>query len=205
MIGVFGGTFDPIHNGHLAVAKAALAQSRLDLVLIMPAGEPWQKSDRHVTDASHRLEMVRLAAAEVPGLEVDDRELLRPGPTFTIDTLESFSSEHELFLVLGADSAVGLPTWHRAQDVMRRATVMVVPRPGWDPERVLEIVPGAVVLEMGPVDVSATMIRDRIGAGDDVDGMIPPAVAEYAVANHLYTQGAEPDRVEPTTDMEDQS
>jgi len=171
----------------------------------MPAGDPWQKSDERVTEASHRLAMVRLAAQDVPGLGVDDREVLRPGPTFTIDTLESFSSEHELFLILGADSAIGLPTWHRAQDVMLRSTVMVVPRPGTSVEDVLAVVPDAVLIDMEPVKVSATLIRDRLATGEDVSDLVPGAVIEYAVAHRLYTKAGEPDMVVPPTDTEVQS
>ena len=203
-IGILGGTFDPVHNGHLAVARRALS-SGLDLVLMMPAGDPWQKTRRNLTPAEHRLEMVRLAVADIPGLEVDDREVLRPGPTYTIDTLESFSSEHDLYLILGADSVLGIPTWHRSEDLLERAVLLIVPRPGVDIDAALAVAHSAVKLAMEEVDVSGTMIREALAAGRDVSGLVPAAVLEYIAANRLYTKAGDDDMVEPPNELEERS
>ncbi len=128
--GILGGTFDPIHIAHLHAGETAQFAAGLDRVLFMPAGDPWQKAERSMTPAADRLAMTELAIEGIEGFEVDDRELHRDGPTYTIDTLLTFPAEEELFLILGADAAVGLPSWHRWEDVIERAGVLVVPRPG---------------------------------------------------------------------------
>lgn len=204
-IGLLGGTFDPIHYGHLAVAEAALEDGGLDRVLMVPAGDPWQKTDRKVTPAVHRLEMVRLAVAGRPGLEVDDREVTRSGPTYTIDTLESFPASDRLFLILGADSALGIPSWHRSEEVLDRAGVIVVPRPGYTCAEATEVLPDARCVEMEPVLINATTIRQRIGDGESVVDLVPLPVIDYIAANHLYAEREEDDMVVAPSDMEEPS
>jgi nicotinate-nucleotide adenylyltransferase len=127
---VFGGTFDPPHVAHLVAAETAYRQLGADRVTFIPAGDPWQKSDRQVTAASERFEMTRLAVAGVDYFEADGREVDRNGPTYTFDTVMSFPGTDELVLVMGADSAAGLRTWHRWEEIVARATVAVVPRAG---------------------------------------------------------------------------
>ncbi|MGA7282794.1 MAG: nicotinate-nucleotide adenylyltransferase, partial [Acidimicrobiia bacterium] len=155
--GILGGTFDPIHIGHLHIGETALLQVGLDRVLFMPAGEPWQKSGRPMSAAGHRLEMTRLAVEALEGFEVDDREIERAGPTYTYDTLASFPAEEELFLILGADAANGIPTWHRWADVMERARILVFPRPGVD-LNANELSSLFLLLQAPPLDISATAI-----------------------------------------------
>lgn len=204
-IGLLGGTFDPIHYGHLAVGEAALARGGLDRVLMLPAGDPWQKSGRTVTPAFHRMQMVRLAVEDHPGLEVDDREVRRTGPTYTIDTLESFPATDRLSLIIGADSAMGILTWHRWEEVVARADVLVVPRPGFSHADVAEILPGTRPLDMEPISVSATTIRQRIRDGEPVTDLVPPPVIEYIRANHLYANSGDHDMVVAPSDMEEPS
>lgn len=158
-----------------------------------------------VTPAVHRLEMVRLAVADRPGLEVDDREIERSGPTYTIDTLESFPSSDRLSLILGADSAMGIVSWHRWEDVVARADVLVVPRPGFTHEDVTEVLPTARSIDMEPVSISATTIRERIREGLSVEGLVPKPVIEYIEANHLYANPGENDMVVAPSDMEEPS
>lgn len=202
-IGILGGTFDPVHIGHLAVADAALKSGRLDRVLMMPAGDPWQKADREVTPAHHRLEMLRLAVADIPGLEVDDREVEREGPTFTVDTLQSFDPAHELFLILGADAALGIQTWHRASDLLGRAKVMVVPRSGLTSEDVSGVLTNFIYLDMEPVSTSATAIRQSLAGGEDVSGLVPEPVLEYISEHNLYTNSGNDDMVESPPNLEE--
>ncbi len=203
--GILGGTFDPIHIGHLHAGETALHQAQLDRVLFMPAGNPWQKAGREVSDAAHRLAMARLAVRSVEGFGVDDRELSRDGPTFTIDTLESFPDDEEIFLILGADAASGLSTWHRADDVLARATVLVVPRAGVDSTEVVDVVPGCLFLDMGVLEVSGTEIRARAAAGEPYRYLVLEAVHDYIEANGLYRQGNKADRVGIEPEAEESS
>ncbi|HEY5728050.1 MAG TPA: nicotinic acid mononucleotide adenylyltransferase, partial [Acidimicrobiia bacterium] len=128
--GILGGTFDPPHVAHLVAAETAYRQLALDVVTLMPAGDPWQKADRRVSDPVHRLAMTELAAAGVGYFEVDDREVRRRGPTYTIETIGSFPADDDIVLILGADAAAGLAGWHRADEVRGRASFAVMPRPG---------------------------------------------------------------------------
>lgn len=203
--GILGGTFDPIHIGHLHAGETALHQAALNRVLFLPAGDPWQKSGSDVSEATHRLAMTRLAVDGVPGFEVDDRETMRDGPTYTIDTLETFPEDEELFLILGADAAVGIPTWHRAEDVLERATVLVVPRAGADPTGVVDLVPRCVFLDMGVLEVSGTEIRAKAAAGEPYRFLVPAPVFDYIEVNSLYSQADRPDSVGSPSGLEESS
>ena len=162
------------------------SQVALDRILFMPAGDPLQKTDRDVTPAFHRLEMTRLALEGVAELDVDRREIDRHGPTYTIDTLESFDSSEELFLIVGADAAVGISSWHRARDVLSRATVVVLPREGVDLESAAQAVPEAVFIEMKPIDISSTTIRQLVRMDLPFDHLVAQRVAAYIERNGLY-------------------
>ena len=193
--GILGGTFDPIHIAHLHAGEVALHQARLDRVLFMPAGAPWQKSDRRVSSGEHRLAMTRLAIDEYEGFEVDDREVLRDGPTYTADTLDTFPEREDLFLILGADAASRLPTWQRYEDVLNRVTVLVVPRPGTDSTEVATTVPEAVFLDMAVLEVSGTDIRAMARTGRPFRFLVADPVYDYIQEHHLYAQGDEGDNV----------
>lgn len=196
--GILGGTFDPIHVAHLHSAECALHQLGLDRVLIIPAGDPWQKSDRDISAGRHRLEMCRLAVEGVPGLEVDDREMTREGPTFTIDTLDSFPGDEELYLIVGADAAAGLDSWHRWNAIAERATVSIAPRPGvHSPE-----FPDAIHIEMGMLEISGTDIRARVREGRPFRYLVTREVHAFIVDNDLYANESEDDMVGQRMDME---
>lgn len=180
--GILGGTFDPIHIAHLHAAESARHQLTLDRVLIVPAGDPWQKAERSISSASARLEMCRRSVRGVPGLVVDERELNRDGSTYTIDTLESFPADEELFLIVGADAAANFETWHRYEDILERATLVVLPRPGsGGVDR-----PGVIAVEMGLLEISGTDIRARVRAGRPFRYLVTNGVHDYIVEHDLY-------------------
>jgi nicotinate-nucleotide adenylyltransferase len=186
--GILGGTFDPIHIAHLHAGETALFAAELDRVLFMPAGEPWQKGDRDLTPAPQRREMTRLAIEGIDRFEIDDREIDRVGPTYTIDTLLSFPSDEELLLILGADAALGLPSWYRWEAVIERAGILVVPRPGTDVAAVARTVPAATILDMSALDISSTSIRALAASGRPYRFLVPPEVHWFIESTGIYTQ-----------------
>lgn len=189
-LGLLGGTFDPPHVGHLAVAEAAQAQLGLDRVDFLPANDPWQKSEsgRAVTLATVRLEMVRALVSGHPGIGVDDREIRRGGLTYTVDTLEEIVTEApgtELFLIMGTDTSRGFHTWQRHLDVARLSTLVVVNR-GTEATVVPQGADRLCVVTMDPVEVSSTSVRAEVAAGRPVDALVTPAVADVIARHGLY-------------------
>lgn len=203
--GILGGTFDPIHIAHLHAGETALHQAELDQVLFIPAGDPWQKLGRRVSATEHRLEMVRLATLGVDGFRADDREATRDGLTYTVDTLATFPEAEELFLILGADAALHVPTWKRYQEVLDRATVLIVPRSGTDSTAVAEILPDSVFLDMAILEVSGSEIRAMAWTGSPFRFLVGDVVHRYIVENNLYAEAGRADMVEGPTDMEEPS
>jgi nicotinate-nucleotide adenylyltransferase len=185
-IGIFGGSFDPVHVGHLIVAAEAARALHLSEIRLVPVREHPFKQGRHAAGAEQRLAMARLAVAEDPRFVVDDRECRRPGPSYTIDTLRALRAEMptaELFLLLGSDSAQQLSAWRDAQVVPTLATVVELTRPGAEPSRQ----PGVVrTLEVPAIDVSATVLRERVRRGESIRYFVPDAVAAYIAAHGLY-------------------
>lgn len=189
-LGLFGGTFDPPHLGHLAAARAVRGALGLDRVALMVANDPWQKSsDRQVTPAEVRLEMVRALIAGEEGLIADDREIRRGGPTYTIDTLEELAQVHpgvRIYLVVGQDTAAAIAgSWHRGHDVLAAATVVVVTRAG-GPSHPGGVPSGSMYVEMKPVDVSSSQIREAVSRGDSVDHLTGVSVARLIERHGLY-------------------
>jgi len=188
---VFGGTFDPVHIGHLVAAVAARHALGLDRVLLVVANQPWQKHDRSVSPAEHRLEMLGAAVAGIEGLEASALEIDRGGESYTVDTLEALTRaepESDLFLVVGADVVADLPTWRRVGDVAGLATLVIVsrpgaprtdPGPGWATERV--DIPG--------LDVSASDLRERAAAGRPLDFLVPAPAIDVIRRLNLYAGG----------------
>lgn len=166
---------------------------KLDLVLFMPAGSPWQKAGRTVSTPEHRWEMTRLATEGVDYFEADEREVHRAGWTYTADTLASFDPADEIFLILGADAACGLPTWNRAEGVMERTTLAVAPRAGTPRERVVSSVGGEFAwLDMVELDISGTLIRERIAAGRSARFLVRDGVWRYMTRHGLYVAETSP-------------
>ncbi|MEN8040995.1 MAG: nicotinate (nicotinamide) nucleotide adenylyltransferase [Actinomycetota bacterium] len=187
MQGILGGTFDPPHIAHLAMARAAFEQLKLEAVRLMPAGDPWQKSDSTVSPAADRLAMVRLVADEEDWLVADDTEVRRDGPSYTVDTVEQLPER--AVLILGADAALGIPTWHRGEDLVGLVDLAVVPRPGVARSDVEDAVGGSVTwLEMDPIDLSSTKIRVLATGGGEFRDLVPPEVFAYIEEHDLYVR-----------------
>jgi len=190
-LGILGGTFDPPHAGHLAAALAVQTQVGLDDVVLMVANEPWQKvGDRQVTPARVRFEMTDALVQGISGLWADDREIRRGGPTYTVDTLEEILADQpgtEIFLIVGADTAQRLETWHRASDVVALSTIVIVNR-----DDVTNASPGflhgarVVNVSMAPVDVSSSAIREAVANGESIDSLTSPSVASIIRDRSLY-------------------
>jgi nicotinate-nucleotide adenylyltransferase len=194
-LGLFGGSFDPPHQAHLALARAALAQLGLDRLLWLPAGRPWQKARELAPDAD-RLAMLRLLVAGQPRFAIDDRELHRAGPSYTIDTLRELRAERpraRLFLVVGQDQLAGLPSWRHWTELLEAATLAVAGRAGEHvapPPEVAARAPRLERLEMPPMAVSSTAIRAHLAAGGTArelaPAMVSPEVAGYIDSRRLY-------------------
>ena len=189
-IGIFGGAFDPPHDGHVALVRAALSRLALDEVRVIPTGQSWHRQ-HPVTPASHRLAMTRLAFEGVTGVVVDDREVRRSGPSYTIDTLQELMLEFpqaRWCLLMGEDQSRSLSAWHRIDDLVQKATIHVAQR---DPE-VMPWVdaqkPGLVLnpLPMPMMPHSATAIRSRVAQGLSIEGLVSPDVRRYIEDHHLY-------------------
>ncbi|NUM54690.1 MAG: nicotinate-nucleotide adenylyltransferase [Candidatus Hydrogenedentes bacterium] len=192
-IGVFGGTFDPIHNTHLAIARAARQQADLDIVLFVVSAQPPHKHGATFATAEDRLALVEAAVADVPGMRASRIELDRVGPSYTADTLETLHREYpqtELFLIIGMDSLIDLPKWRTPDRILARAHLLVVPRPG-DAEIPALVQGRHTMLDFPKSDVSSTDIRARIESGDPCADVLPPSVAALIQQRGLYRECAE--------------
>jgi nicotinate-nucleotide adenylyltransferase len=188
-IGLFGGSFDPVHNAHVSLAKVAMSQLQLDSVRWIPAGNPWQKPNQ-LAPAEHRAAMVALAIADEPRFVLDRCELHRDGPSYTLDTvreLQLTQPDAQWFLIIGQDQYTSFHTWRGWQDLLQRVTLAVAGRPG-APSEVNADVLGAghqpVALPM--MGISSTEIRSRIAGGQDIADLVPPPVASYIARHSLY-------------------
>lgn len=183
-IGLLGGTFDPVHNGHLVVAQAALEELELDEVRLLVAGDPWMKDE--TTPAPVRVELCELAVADHGELVVDARECRREGPTYTFDTLLELRAEDpegELFFLLGADAATKLPQWHRSDGLFALATFVAVNRPG---HRMPDLPHQVQTLEVPPLDISSTQLRALAARGRSLRYLVPEAVRRRVGVYGLY-------------------
>ena len=198
-IGLLGGTFDPIHIGHLLIAEDAREALGLDTVVFIPAGRPWLKANQSVTDPQHRLAMVGLAIGPNPHFQVSDIEVRRQGPTYTVDTLEQLQQDYspntEKFLILGMDSLNELARWRSPERLFDLCVVVGVSRPGQEEididklESIAEGASGKIVLISGPsVGISGTNIRDRVVHGKSIKYRVPVDVESYILEHGLYTR-----------------
>jgi nicotinate-nucleotide adenylyltransferase len=195
-IGLLGGTFDPVHNAHVALARVALDTLALDELRWVPTGEPWQKT-RRITSGAHRIAMLQLAMAGEPRFVLERCEIERAGPSYTIDTVRELRQREpdaQWFLIVGQDQFTNLPTWHAWGELLSLVTLAVAARPGTSPTVDPHIL-GHIyqVLPLGPMDVSATAIRERRACGESIDALVPHEVARYIEQNALYL----PDRAPP--------
>ena len=201
-VGVLGGTFDPIHNGHRDIGLAAAEEYELDRLIFMPAGDPYCKSDRQVTGAEHRLAMTRLAVASMPDFCCcSDLEIRMPGRTYTANTLLELKGsypEAELFFIAGADSVLYMDKWYRPELVFENATVLCAKRPGSDMGLDAEIdrlnqkygslrkTAPILKLHTREQDISSTRLREMYSAGEDISPYVDQRVLEYIKENALY-------------------
>jgi nicotinate-nucleotide adenylyltransferase len=186
MIGLFGGSFDPIHHGHLIVGQVASEKLGLEMLRFVPAREQPFKQGRHCGSPEHRTAMLSLAISGTPAFGLERTELDRPGPSYTVHTLQEVRRREagsELVLLLGADAAAELADWHQAELIPKLARVVVFARPG-------SAVPSSPliseVIEVPGVDISATEIRRRVSGGQPIRYWVPDSVAEYIVRHRLY-------------------
>ena len=191
-VGVLGGTFDPVHIGHLVAASEVRSALGLDVVLLVVAASPWQKTGlREVTPAADRLAVVRAAVEGIAGLEASDLEIERGGPTYTADTLDVLrAGGDELFLIVGADVANLLDTWVRPADVRAAATLVVVGRPGSqaDVDRLRADGWRVEQVEIPGMDVSSSDLRARRAEGRPIDVLVPPAAVREIEKRGLYAR-----------------
>lgn len=182
-IGVFGGSFDPVHNGHLAIAQAALESIPLDRVLFVPARRSPLKDEAPAASESDRFAMLELATRDEPRFAVSRIELDRPAPSYTVDTLEALAGEGRLFLILGADAAGDLSRWQSPDRIRQLAKLAVARRPGS-----AHTDPAAILLDTPLMDVSARELRERAARGRSLRYLVPDAVCRYIEEHKLYRQ-----------------
>jgi nicotinate-nucleotide adenylyltransferase len=198
-VGIFGGTFDPIHHGHLAVAEEVREALGLEIIRFVPAAVSPFKPDRAVTDAGHRLAMVEAAIAGNPAFEASRVELDRPGPSYTVETLEAASAagDTDAWLIVSSEALAGLPRWRAPDRILDIARLAVVPRGGFEPidetwvqaqfpgrEDRFAFLPGPLL------PISGSVVRRRAAAGRSVRYLVPEAVAAYIARNRLYAEPA---------------
>ncbi len=194
-LGVFGGTFDPIHSGHLVAAVSVQSVLELDYLIFVPTGNSWHKDPGPEATAADRLAMVDLAIANHEGFTTSSVDIEREGPTYTIDTLTDLQqqwehdqpdTEADWFFVTGADALLDVPNWRDPAGILSRAQLVGVTRPG-HPTPNPDLLDGAFTLvEVATPDVSSTHIRECVRAGQSIDALVPSAVAEYIHAHRLY-------------------
>lgn len=204
-IGIMGGTFDPIHLGHMAMAREAMLQADLDRVLFMPSKIPPHKRGRMISDEEQRAEMVRLAIQNEAGFEFSAFELARDGITYTAETLQLFHAEHlrdKLYFIMGGDSFMQLEEWYQPEKIMASAVILAVSRDGLTQEQMQarrEILRQKYqaeiqIIQMPQMDISSTEIRKRVCAGRAINDLVPEAVAEYIQEQGIYCSGDDYER-----------
>jgi nicotinate-nucleotide adenylyltransferase len=197
-IGLLGGTFDPIHMGHLAIAEEVRLKLALDEVLFIPAGQPWLKGERRVAPGEHRLEMLKLAIGPNPHFKISTIELERPSPSYSVDTVsalrDELGAEVELYFIVGFDALAELPIWKEPSRLLDLCHVVAVRRPGYaelDWRSLEQSIPGVssrvVVVDVPQVDISSTQIREQVAEGLSIRDLVPEAVERYILKHRLYT------------------
>ena len=200
-VGIFGGTFDPIHLGHLAVARSIQSSLGLDNVVFVPAGQPWLKADTPVSRVEDRVQMLRLALARRRALELSTIEADRPGPSYTVDTMETLQrqlgSDADFFFLLGSDALMDIAKWKEPQRLIQLCQLVAFARPGFGlptMEALEAAVPGismrVVFAEVPQVNIRATDIRRRIVEGRCIQRLVPRAVERYILEHGLYEAGS---------------
>jgi nicotinate-nucleotide adenylyltransferase len=196
-VGVLGGTFDPVHRGHIVIAEKARRKLKLEKVIFVPAGQPWLKTDHEISPAVHRIEMVKRAIARKIYFELSTIEVDRPGPSYSVDTIKELRGQlgagTEIYYLVGWDSLADLPQWREPTRLIKICRLVAVRRPGVarpDLKKLEASVPGVtgsvVWLDIEPIDISSSDIRERIARGLSIDGLVPQKVERYIKENRLY-------------------
>jgi nicotinate-nucleotide adenylyltransferase len=189
-IGVMGGTFDPVHHGHLVAASEVASRFALDEVIFVPTGQPWQKSHDPVSPAEDRYLMTVIATASNPRFSVSRVDIARAGPTYTIDTLhdlrEKYGETTELFFITGADALAAILGWHRSEELFDLAHFVGVTRPGHDLSDAGFPAGAVTLIEVPALAISSTDCRQRVHAGEPVWYLVPDGVVQYITKRHLY-------------------
>ncbi len=197
-IGVLGGTFDPIHLGHLIVAEEVRARLNLAEILFIPAGQPWLKVNSPILAAEHRVQMVRLALGGKPYFKLSTMEIERAGPSYTVDTIAELKgqlgAEDKLFFILGWDNLAQLPQWQEPWRLVKLSHLVAVPRVGYpvpDLDSLEAIIPGlsqaTTLFDTPQIDITASVIRNRVAQGLSVHHLVPEPVERYIREKGLYT------------------
>jgi len=196
-IGVLGGTFDPIHMGHLIIAEEVKARLNLAEVLFVPAGQPWLKANNLISPAEHRVQMVRLAIADEPSFKLSTMEIERAGPSYTVDTIAELRGQIEagdkLFFILGWDNLMQLPQWWEPTRLVTMCRLVPVPRVGYpspDFNSLEAAIPGLsqsiIMLDTPQIEISSSEIRDRVARGLSIHHLVPVPVEQYIKQHKLY-------------------
>jgi len=196
-IGVLGGTFDPVHSGHLVISEEARRRFSLNKVLFVPAGKPWLKTNREITPAVHRVEMVKRAIVGNASFELSTMEIDRPGPSYSVDTVaalhQKLGAGAGIFFLIGWDSLAELPQWQEPSRLIRLCKLVAVTRPGLsrpDLKSLESSIPGitqsVVWLDIPPINISSSDIRDRTAQGLSIHDLVPDDVESYIKEKRLY-------------------
>ena len=188
-VGIMGGTFDPIHHGHLVAASEVAALFELDEVIFVPTGEPWQKSERRVSPAEHRYLMTVIATASNPRFWVSRVDIDRAGPTYTIDTIRDIGRQRpdaELFFITGADALGQILSWKDADETLHRARFVGVTRPGYELSDAHLPIDSVTLLDVPAMAISSSDCRDRVAGGQPVWYLVPDGVVQYINKHGLY-------------------
>ena len=196
-IGLLGGTFDPVHVGHIFIAEEARIRLSFDLVLFVVAGNPWLKVERGISPSEHRIEMVRLSIAQHEHFAISTVEVERGGPSYTVDTLDELRTtmgENDYYLILGRDSFTELPLWKEPEKIVGMCKLVVVPRIGTNLPELRDVAArikglsgeNVVTLDSPMIGISSSGIRERVAGGLPIDYLVPGEVEKYIVAHGLY-------------------
>jgi nicotinate-nucleotide adenylyltransferase len=191
-----GGTFDPIHHGHLVAASEVAALFELDQVVFVPTGAPWQKAARAVSAAEHRYLMTVIATASNPRFQTSRVDIDRPGPTYTVDTISDIAAQHpddELYFITGADALGQILSWKNAETMLRLAHFVGVTRPGYELSDSHLPVDSVTLLDVPAMAISSSDCRERVQAGRPVWYLVPDGVVQYINKHHLYRDGSKLD------------
>ncbi|MFY9814100.1 MAG: nicotinate-nucleotide adenylyltransferase [Dehalococcoidales bacterium] len=196
-IGILGGTFDPVHNGHLAIAEEARAYLNLNEVLFLPAGQPWMKADRSISPAQHRVAMLALALQSRPGFKYSTMEIEHQGPSYSVNSIAELqagaAAPSDWYFILGWDNLSKVPLWKEPQKLIDMCFLVAVPRPGFDRPNMKKLeaaLPGiskkVILMNKPRLHISATDIRSKVAQGLPISGLVPEAVEKYIHEKGLY-------------------